>query len=74
MAKMFPNPQLLCAHQHSPRDASECPLDQQSSEPCFWYHRAQGERHVSNVLRRHGQIGLDLKVLWFSVFDTKREH
>lgn len=53
MAKMFPKPTAAVCSPALSRDAPECPLDQQEFRALgFWYHRAQGELHVSKCTQK----------------------
>lgn len=68
MAQMYPKPTAAVCSPALSRDAPDCPLVSKSSEP--WTSGVthyRGSCKYPNVLRRHGQIGLDLKAFQFSV-------
>ena len=66
MAQMYPKPTAAVYSPALSRDAPDCPLDQQELRASGVTHH-RGSCKYPNVLRRHGQIGLDLKAFQFSV-------
>lgn len=53
MAKMYPKPTAAVCSPALPRDAPECPLDQQELGALgFWCHRPQGKLHVSKCAQK----------------------